>query len=505
MKNMKKEIEKLKKRLNEISYIGSLLALAAWDQEVHMPAKGTDARATAISYLSATIHNKFISINRDGLLTKLVKAVNAGKIKGENAVIVSETWRTWSREKKLPEKFVKELSETCSKAQSVWAKARKDDDFGLFLPWLKKIVELKREEAKYVGYTESPYDALLDAFEPGMTAREVSEIFEGFKVFLIPFLKKIRESKVKINAKKAKGCFPIDTQKTFNEYIAKSIGFDFEAGDMSVSTHPFASGFHPYDVRLTTRYKEEDMLCALGSTIHETGHGLYEQGLPAEHFGTPLGESVSLGIHESQSRMWENIIGKSMPFWKHFYQKLQKQFPKPFKKMPLGEFYRIINRVSPSLIRTESDEVTYNLHVILRFEIEKAMIEGKIKLENLPKIWNAKMKEYLGVDVPNDTLGVLQDVHWSTGGIGYFPTYSLGNLYSAQFYSAMKRDIPNIDQKISKGKFKEILLWLRKNIHSHGKTYRANDLVKKVTGENLNCKYWNDYMEKKYGEIYSKI
>jgi carboxypeptidase Taq len=269
------------------------------------------------------------------------------------------------------------------------------------------------------------------------------------------------------------------------------------------STHPFASGFHPHDVRLTTRFKENDIFYSLGSTIHETGHGLYEQGLPAEHFGTPLGESVSLGIHESQSRMWENLIGKRKAFWKHFYPKLQKEFPAPFKKLSLDEFYKIINRVNPSLIRTESDEVTYNLHVILRFEIEKDMIEGTIKLEDLPKIWKAKMKEYLGVDVPNDTLGVLQDVHWSTGGIGYFPTYSLGNLYSGQFYTQMKKDIPEVEQKISKGDFQEILEWLRKNIHRQGKTYRAKDLVKKVTGETLSEKHWSDYIRKKYSEIYS--
>src|SRR3989344_4663379 len=264
---MKKEIEELKKRLHEISHLGSISALAAWDQEVNMPPKGTDARAVSISYLSAALHNKFIAIDSNRLLTKLNKALLSGKIKGSDAVTISETWRTYNREKKLPEKFVKELSETCSKAQSVWAKARKDNDFKLFLPWLRKIVNLKKQEAEYIGYKESPYDALLDAFEPGMTAREVGEIFEGFKIFLIPFLKSIRESKIKIDSKKVKGSFPLDSQRTFNEYMAKSIGFDFSAGEMNVSTHPFASGFHPYDVRLTTRYREDDMLYALGSTI----------------------------------------------------------------------------------------------------------------------------------------------------------------------------------------------------------------------------------------------
>ncbi len=500
---MKTEIQKLRERLIEISHIGSILQLVSWDQEVNMPAKVTDVRARSISYVSALIHNKFIAIDRDELLTRLVRALNAGKIKGQNAVVVRETWRSYDRERKLPESFVRNLSETCSKSQSVWAKARRNNDFKLFLPWLEKIVDLKRKEAQYVGYRESPYDALLDAFEPGMTASEVTEIFDGFKEFLIPFLQKIQKKQTKIDSKKIKGEFSLEAQKKFNAYIAKSIGFDFDAGRMDVSTHPFASGPHPYDVRLTTRYKDDDILYSIGSTIHETGHGLYEQGLPAEHFGTPLGESVSIGIHESQSRMWENIIGKSKPFWKYFYPKLQKEFPVPFRKLTLEEFYKIINRVAPSLIRTEADEVTYNLHVILRFEIERDMIEGRIKLEDLPKIWNKKMRDYLGIAVPNDTLGVLQDVHWSTGGIGYFPTYSLGNLYSAQFYAKMKKDIPNIDLHISKGKFDQILSWLRKNIHTRGKTYHANDLAKVVTGEHLTAKYWNEYIQKKYSHIYS--
>ncbi|MEK7607522.1 MAG: carboxypeptidase M32 [Patescibacteria group bacterium] len=500
---MKNHITELKKRLVEISHLANILQLLSWDQEVNMPPRGADARAASISYLSVIVHNKFMAIDSDQLLSNLVKALKAKKIGGSLAVIVSETWRSYEREKKLPERFVRELSETCSKAQGIWAKAREENNFKMFLPWLQKIIKLKRQEAEYVGYRESPYDALLDVYEPGMTARDATKIFTDFKAFLIPFLKKIRNSKVKINAESIMGDFPLDAQKKFNEYIAKSIGFDFSRGRIDESTHPFTSGLHPHDIRLTTRYKKDDLLHSLGSTIHETGHGLYEQGLPALHFGTPLGESVSLGIHESQSRMWENIIGKSKPFWKYFYPKLQKKFLLPFKKLPIDEFYKIINRVNPSFIRTEADEVTYNLHIIIRFEIEKDMIEGTIKLENLPKIWKSKMKKYLGIDVPNDTLGVLQDVHWSTGSIGYFPTYSFGNLYSAQFYAAMQRDMPDMDQKISKGKFDDINAWLRKNIHERGKTYKAKDLAKIVTGENLSSSYFNQYLKEKYKKIYS--
>ena len=494
----KNPIEELKKRLLEISHLSAILNLLYWDQEVNMPAKAVEARAASISYLSTIVHNKTIELDSDGLLSNLQKALHSKKIKGSAAVIVAETWRSFSREKKLPESFVTELANITSQAQHVWAQARQENDFGKFLPWLKKIVKLKQQEAEYVGYQDSPYDALIDTYEPGMTSKEASKILEDLKDFLIPFLKKTRQPSNKSNSHKLKGQFPLSAQIQFNQLIAQSIGFDFQAGRMDTSTHPATFGSHPHDIRLTTRYKEDNIYYSLGSTIHETGHGLYEQGLPVKHYGTPLAESVSLGIHESQSRFWENIIGKSLPFWKYFYPKLQKEFPTPFKKIPLQDFHHIINEVRPSLIRTEADEVSYNLHIIIRFEIEKDMIEGRLKLADLPKIWNEKYQKYLGFKVPNDSQGVLQDVHWSCGLIGYFPTYSFGNLYSAQFYHQIAQDIPNLNQKIAKGKFQEINNWLRKNIHFHGKTYQADTLVKRATGESLNSKYFSQYLSKKY-------
>ena len=331
-----------------------------------------------------------------------------------------------------------------------------------------------------------------------MTALKASQLLNDLKDFLVPFLNKVKSSAAKNNSKIIGGDFPIDKQAAFNRMIVEKIGFDFAAGRIDTTTHPFATGLHPQDVRITTRYRQNDPLYSLGSTIHEAGHGLYEQGLPYEHFGTPLAESVSLGIHESQSRMWENLIGKSKSFWKYFYPKLQKEFPVPFKKVAFDKFYAIVNEVKPSLIRTEADEVTYNLHIILRFEIEKEMIEGSIDLKQLPQIWKSKMKEYFGINVPSDALGVLQDVHWSAGLIGYFPTYSFGNLYSAQFFAAMKKAIPDIDKKMSRGEFSEIRTWLKKNIHAHGKTYTADSLIMKVTGEPLQSRYFIEYVEGKY-------
>ncbi|MBX4187827.1 MAG: carboxypeptidase M32, partial [Candidatus Doudnabacteria bacterium] len=442
--NSKILFAKLKSRLLQISHLSSILALLGWDQGVNLPANASGPRASSIASLSAIVHKKFVEIDSDGLLTKLKTQLDSRKLKGKEAAIVSETWRNFDRSRKIPDELVSEIAETTAKAQSVWVEARKHNNFKLFEPWLSKIVKLKRKEAEYVGYSKSPYDALLDTYEPGMTSDEALRILNDLKDFLVPFIKQIKQSKVKIESRKLKNICPIDQQIAFNEMVVKKLGFDFESGRIDKAVHPFASSLHPYDVRITTRYSEENFMYSLGSVIHEAGHGMYEQGLLPEHFGTPLGESISVGIHESQSRMWENLIGKSLPFWRYFFPLLKKQYTRQLKNISLDEFYSVINNVGNSLIRTESDEVTYNLHVILRFEIEKEMIEGSIEIKDLPEIWNEKIKDYFGLDVPSDSLGVLQDVHWSAGLIGYFPTYSFGNLYSAQFFAAMKRDLRNI-------------------------------------------------------------
>lgn len=499
----KKELfSELKIRLSELSHIGSAMAVLSWDQEVNMPKKGAEFRAKTLSNLAGILHEKFVSKEFEKLLQEIKKLEKNKKLDRDEAIIFAETWKQFSRSKKLSAAFVMELAEVCSNGQSVWAEARKKSDFKMFLPYLEKIVKLKRKEAELVGYKKSPYDALLDEYEPQMTSEEVSIIFYELKNFLVDLLKKIKKSKVKINPAILQGKFPIEKQKKFNEFVASKMGFDFEAGRMDESTHPFETSFNPEDVRITTRFKENDLFYSLSSIIHETGHALYEQGLLSENFGTPLGESISHGIHESQSRIWEKIVGQNINFWKYFYPKLKKEFPKPFNNVSLDEFYKNINYVKPSLIRTESDEVTYNLHIILRFEIEKDLIEGTIEAKDLPKIWNSKFKEYFGINVPNDASGVLQDVHWSGGGIGYFPTYALGNLYSAQIFNAANRDILNLEKEFAKGNFQHFRNWLKNNIHIHGKTYSANGLMKEITGEELNSKYFIDYITNKYTKIY---
>ncbi|MCR4311910.1 MAG: carboxypeptidase M32 [Candidatus Uhrbacteria bacterium] len=483
---------KLVDRLIELSYIGSAMAVLHWDQEVHMPEKGSAMRAKTLGYMSGLLHDQFLALNDKRMLDRLRKTV--GTSKTPEGAVVRDILRAYDREKKLPKAFVEEMSVVCSEAQTVWAKAREASDFAMFAPHLKKIVALKRKEAKLVGFTESPYDALLDVYEPDMTSKRITKLFDELKARLLPLIPKSGKPPTL-----PKGPYPIAAQRTFNELVAKTMGFDFDKGRLDISSHPFTIHFHPEDVRMTTRYREEDPMYSIGSTIHETGHALYEQGLPIAHFGTALGESISLGIHESQSRVWENIIGKSKGFWTYFYPHLQAAFPKQLKKYSLDQFLAYVNHVVPSFIRTEADEVTYNLHVILRFEIEKDLIEGKIEVDELPAIWNAKMKDYLGVDVPNDRLGVLQDVHWSGGMIGYFPTYVLGNMYAAQFYDQAKKDIRGLEGLYAKGKLAPIREWLRQNVHIHGKRYSAEELVKKVTGKKLSAEPFASYLVKKYG------
>ncbi len=498
----KETVSKLKEKIHEMYHLGSALAVLNWDQETYMPPKGASARAVTVANLAGILHEKFTSREFADLLKKAKGYLDDNKLNDGDSAVVRETWRDFERQKKLPVAFVRELAETCSRGHNVWIEAREKSDFKIFLPLLQKIVELKRKEAKFVGFQKSPYDALLDAYEPHATSEEVSMTLEELKNFLVPFLEKIKNSKAKIDPKVVEGNYPAEKQRIFDEMAAKKIGYDFESGRLDESAHPFSTGFHPRDVRITTRFRKHNLLDSFFGVLHEAGHALYEQGLRAENFGTPLGEAISLGIHESQSRMWENIVGRSRNFWKYFYPKLKEIFPKPFEEIKFDDFYRAVNYVKPSFIRVEADEVTYNLHIILRFEIEKDLIEGTIEVKDLPKIWNDKMKEYFGLIVKKDSDGVLQDTHWSGGNIGYFPTYSLGNLYAAQFFNTAKKELIDLESEIEAGKFGHLREWLRKKIHIHGKIFTADQLVREVTGEPLTSRYFIDYIKNKYGEIY---
>jgi carboxypeptidase Taq len=497
---MTTDFEKLKEKLIEIGHIQSVLAMLDWDMSVNMPEGSASGRGATLGYLTGLAHEKFTNKDFAKLISKLNK--NISKLNIAQSAVVREVYRDFEKQKKLPKEFLEELTQTTTNAHGAWVEARRKSNFKIFLPHLIKIVALKRREAKYLGYKNTPYDALLDNFEPGLTSAEVSIVFEELKRFLIPFLHQIGKSKVTINSKVIEGQFPIAKQKEFNQKIIEKFGFDMNTGRVDISAHPFATSFHPKDVRITTRYNEKNLLDSLTGSMHEAGHGIYEQGLPMEHFGTPLASAISLAIHESQSRLWENLIGRGKYLWKYFYPILQKEFPQPFCKVNFDAFYKVLNKVEPSLIRVEADEVTYNLHIIIRFEIEKELIEGTIDPKDLPKIWNDKYKSYFGIKVPNDALGVLQDVHWSAGLFGYFPTYTLGNIYSAQWFAKFKSEHKDAEKQFEKGNFSVLKKWLNEKIHQHGKLYTADKLVQKVTGEVLNINHYLKYLQEKYSDIY---
>ena len=504
-----KTVEALTTRLLEIQRINSAASLLSWDQETYMPAGGGEARAEQISTLQGIAHQKLVSPDIERLLATWIDP-QTGTIHdspGEawdepSRSLLREVWRDYSRAKKLPSDFVMTLSRECSLAQQVWAEAKEASNFAMFLPNLRTILSLKRQEAQYLGYRDSPYDALLDVYEPGSTIATLRPLFAQIKGRLVPLLKKIQQSSFQIDDTILFHTFDQARQLEFGRMVLIAMGYDFERGRLDLSSHPFTTSFHPTDVRVTTRVHEHDLQSCLFSCIHEGGHGLYDQGLDTRYYGTPLGDSVSLGIHESQSRMWENCVGRSRAFWRFFYPMLQQTFHHQLRALDGEQFYAAINRVKPSLIRVEADELTYNLHIMLRFEIEQDLIEGRTNPEDLPGIWNRKMEEYLGIVPTNDAEGVLQDVHWSFGAFGYFPTYTLGNLYSVQFYEQAKLEIPHLEDEIAAGQLMVLRRWLGQKIHRWGRMFTPDHLAQRVTGKSLDPEPFLSYVEKKYGEIY---
>jgi carboxypeptidase Taq len=480
--------EDLLQELRLIAKYGSAIAVLDWDQEVNLPKKAASYRGEVTTLLSTDLHRRLTADALFGLVNKL----SAEELNADQRVIVRETKRDLELSRKLPVEFVEAMSLLTTKAFAVWVEARTKKDFKLFEPVLTEMVEMKKREAEYLGYKASPYDALLDEYEPGMTVEKVDAIFGPLAESLAGLIKEAPAKPAAL----ATASYSKAQQEKLNEEIAKRLGYDMDAGRIDVSPHPFTTSFHPTDVRVTTRYDEKDFWVSLGSVIHEVGHGLYEQGLPANHWSDPLGEAVSLGVHESQSRSWENFVGRSREFVAYLYPLLKKYFGEEVKYGE-DELYAWLNRVSPNLIRVESDEVTYNMHIVLRYELEKALIEGTIAASDLPAAWNEKVKKYLNLDVPSDDLGVLQDVHWSHGSIGYFPTYTLGNVYAAQLFKTAEQQIPAMKAEFAKGNFKPYLDWLRQNIHSQGRRYQPDELITKVTGEAPNSAYLLEHLKSK--------
>lgn len=474
-------------RVRKAALLGSCGAVLGWDRETYMPPGGNDHRADQLSLLAGQAHEWLTDPKIGELLNQLSDSELTDAEDSDTAVNIREIRRTYERNTKLPQRLVEEISRVTALAQHDWAKARAAADFSIFAPWLEQIVSLKREEAAAVGFADGgePYDTLLDEYEPGATSAQVAGVFEALRAELVPLLEDIRGAARQPDTSILERSFPIDKQAVFGREAAAAIGFDFDQGRLDVTTHPFCSGFGPGDCRLTTRYDENFFSSAFFGTLHESGHGMYEQGLLKEHFGTPLGTAVSLGIHESQSRMWENLVGRSRAFWDHFYPKAQSLYADSLGQTNLDDFHFAINSVSPSFIRVEADEVTYNLHIMLRFDLERELISGRLKPQDVPEAWNTRFTSDFGITPGNDADGCLQDVHWSAGLFGYFPTYALGNMYAAQFFEAAESQIGDLQTKFGAGEFGPLLGWLRQHIHHHGQRFPATRLVEVVTGSPL--------------------
>ncbi len=490
--------ESYRQHMRKLADVRAALALMQWDQETYLPSKGANFRAQQVATLSEMAH-ELASSDKFGLLLDSLQ--NNAELSGMETKNISLSQEDYIKQKKYKAAFVRKMSEAVSKSFNAWNMAKKENRFSLFKNELAELVELKKEETQILGYIEHPYDALMNEFEKGCTVKLMDKIFGNMLPSLRSILDKIQHSNPTEDSFLFQK-FDKKRQWEFGLQIIAELGFDFEAGRQDLSSHPFSTSFNKNDVRITTRIDENDFSSMLFSCIHETGHALYEQGLPESEYGLPSGEFTSLGIHESQSRLWENHVGRSRSFWKFHFPLVRGKFPKVFNGIKEEFFYKAVNKVKPSLIRTEADEVTYHFHVMIRYEIEKMLIAGELKTEDIPACWNEKYKHWLNVNVPDDQSGCLQDVHWSHGSFGYFPTYSLGSFYAAQFFVNAKKTVGRLEEKMSKGETIELLQWLRQRIHSYGRIYTSEEICKMATGETLDVRYFLAYLLDKYGKIY---
>ena len=500
--NTSEKLAELKSRLGQVEDLHRASALLGWDQQTYMPPRGAAARAEQLATLDKLAHELFTTDAIGNLLSDLQDFAAKLDYDSDDASLIRVTRRDYDKAKRVPPALVEEISRTTALALESWTHARAESNFKRFQPSLEKIVDLEIQLANHFGYPERIYDALLDEYEPQMTTKQVTAIFDGLKLELIPLARAIAQKVDKVDNACLHRAFDEKKQWDFGTAVIQRLGFDFESGRQDKSVHPFTTGFGLGDTRITTRVDRRFLPMALFGTIHETGHALYDMGYRPELERTPLAGGASLGTHESQSRLWENVIGRSRGFWKYFFPRLRQVFPRQLADQNIDSFYRAINQVKPSFIRVEADEVTYSLHIMLRFELENDLVERKLKVADIPEAWNAKMKEYLGIVPPNDAQGCLQDIHWSIGSIGYFATYSLGSIFSVQLYNTALRDVPSLPSQIEHGEFGELLSWLRTNLHQHGRKFTLDELARRITGEPLTTKPYLGYLKKKYGEIY---
>jgi carboxypeptidase Taq len=487
--------ETFEAKVRRISKLNSISALLRWDQETHLPKMGASDRADQLALLASWAHEEFVSREMGGLIAALKEEEVSGRLDSDARVNLREVGISFDREKKLPAELVEEISLAHARGFQSWAEAREAKDFNIFAPCLERNVELQQKVAELYGFQDHPYNALLDLYERGATVRQLTAMFEGLKEHVVPILEVAERNH---SAGTLAGTAPAERQAEFAERLARQMGFDFTSGRLDCSEHPFTTSLSPRDVRLTLHYYSEDPLRAIFTILHEGGHGLYRQGTEWEHRGLPTGEIVSAGVDESQARFWENLVGRGRAFWRYALPQFQKAFPGLADHLDVDSVYALVNQVKRSLIRVGADELTYNLHILLRFEIERDLLGGLYRVPDLPEIWNEKMQQYLGLTPPGVIEGVLQDPHWADSYFGYFPTYTLGNLYAAQFGRAIRRDIPDTEDRIAQGDFRLLREWLRENIHRYGKRLSPGELIERATGSPPSSDAFVEYVQKKY-------
>lgn len=495
-------VARLKARLAEVVDLQHATALLAWEQQTTMPPGGTDARAAQLGTLQRLAHDLFVADETGRLLDDAAAEVAGQPADSDDVRLVQVTRRDFEREAKLPSDFVVELARSRAMAHQDWVKAKAAADFSLFAPALARQFELARRMADYLGYDEHPYDALLDLFEPGMRASQVTAILADLRDQLTALLRRIQATGTEIDDSLLRQSYDVTRQREFTYDVIRRFGYDFARGRHDSAPHPFCTSFSINDVRITSDTKPDDLAYLLFSAMHETGHALYEQGISQQLERTPLAQGTSLGMHESQSRLWENVIGRGRPAWTFFYPRLQGLFTAQLGGVSFDQFYQVINRVQPSFIRIQADELTYNLHILVRFELEMALLEGKQSVDDLPQAWNDKMEAYLGIVPPNDAQGVLQDVHWSDGLIGYFPTYTLGNLIAAQLFDTVLAAHPELPGEFAAGEFGTLRSWLHEHVHVHGRKFTANELLARITGGGLDAAPYIEYLRNKFFDVY---
>lgn len=496
-----KTAEAFRQLISRMKHYEEAIGLIQWDLRTGAPKKGVNARSDVLGTLSGEWFRLSTSEAMGRHLEELLKPDTYQSLDQVTQRMVTETKKEYDRSVKIPAEKYEAYIVLATQSESVWEEAKHDNDFSKLQPYLEKIVAAKQEFVELWGYEGNQYNTLLDMYEEGMTVEKLDQVFGTLRAELVPLLKEI-QSAPKPDTSFLDQTFDIAKQKQFSLYMLKQLNYDFEAGRLDETAHPFATGLNPGDVRITTRYLPNDVVSALFGTIHECGHALYEQNISPDLIGTSLCGGTSMGIHESQSRFWENVIGRSYGFWIRYYGELQKYFPEQLGGVSVDAFYRAINRIEPSLIRIEADELTYNLHIMVRYELEKGLINGSIAVKDLPEAWNEKYREYLGVVPDSDATGVLQDVHWSGGDFGYFPSYSLGNMYAAQMTETIRKELSDFDGLVERGELLPVKEWLTEKVYRHGKLLTPNEIITSVTGEELNPAYLVKYLKDKYKPLY---